>query len=420
MTTSTASTRSEPFYKGTQDWVDWKGAFRIKAERLELWCFIDPASNLPWPTAPRLPIPQDFPPRNINGVLRPPQSRSELQAQQLTKFKADLEDWGISERIWDRQLKRINQLGDWIQNTVDTRVFNAQIGAGRNLREQYLALVNANVGQDVHRVLHARTQYKKHLNEISKWGKKLNEWTTEWELLMREGIREGVAECGSPQTWFSDLTMALQEHESLLSWVATITVTKGPQINSGLITFEQMANELQTWIATLNTKEGKKNWKAGFHTQEGSPASLHGKEAPALPSRRKRARANTAESTDEPEDSANERTERQSKERFPKRGRGRGRGHGRGHRVTRSGKDQSERSGSEGKDGKKVHWNTPCPACNKEHLLEDCWIAFPDNAPDYYRENKAAASLLRTRRTNDSKFDKAMKEAEEIIRSRKK
>ena len=82
---------------------------------------------------------------------------------------------------------------------------------------------------------------------------------------MREGIREGVAECGSPQTWFSDLTMALQEHDSLSSWGATITVTKGLQINSGLMTFEQVANERQTWIATLNTNTGRKNWNAGFH-----------------------------------------------------------------------------------------------------------------------------------------------------------
>lgn len=192
---------------------------------------------------------------------------------------------------------------------------------------------------------------------------------------MLEGAEEGVVECKNPKTWFSDLTRALRKLPALEMWSTTFTITKGTDVNEGKLTSDQVANELRLYNATA-TAAGPRRWKASFGAQEGEFTAHFGEKRPAPTSAHRAKRART-ESADEQESPGQERTPRRNYNKKSSRG----------YRGGKGSKGKGEPSGEGRKRTKHVRFEG-CLACNKNHPLSNCWLAFSDQAPDHYRDNE--------------------------------
>jgi hypothetical protein len=49
-----------------------------------------------------------------------------------------------------------------------------------------------------------------------------------------------------------------------------------------------------------------------------------------------------------------------------------------------------------------------CPACGQRHNLSDCYYAYPENAPEWFKPNRSIARLVEYKTNNDDELQKAM------------
>jgi hypothetical protein len=52
------------------DWINWSREFRIKARPLNLWTYIEPDKNIPWPIQPIAPNMANYPKRAVRSETR--------------------------------------------------------------------------------------------------------------------------------------------------------------------------------------------------------------------------------------------------------------------------------------------------------------------------------------------------------------
>ena len=50
-----------------------------------------------------------------------------------------------------------------------------------------------------------------------------------------------------------------------------------------------------------------------------------------------------------------------------------------------------------------------CPACEQRHALQDCFYAFPDKQPDWFRPKPGMIALMRYRLENDSELQESLR-----------
>ncbi|RYP31782.1 hypothetical protein DL768_011160 [Monosporascus sp. mg162] len=74
---ATAPTTSAVIYTGPKDWDKFKDEFKTRAKGYNLWDYIDPDQNVPWPVKPTAPDMTFYPERRVRQTTQAASASSE-------------------------------------------------------------------------------------------------------------------------------------------------------------------------------------------------------------------------------------------------------------------------------------------------------------------------------------------------------
>ncbi|KAK0708124.1 hypothetical protein B0H67DRAFT_648220 [Lasiosphaeris hirsuta] len=128
------STAAQPCLNAS-DWPTWNCAFQVRAERLHVWELVRPGATEPWPKRPKMP--------SLNCKDYHSSSASKkLDPTTYENYQRDRDDYFDLTDEWDDVDKRLQELGEWMQLSIDADIYAAFIGPGKNLCEAYAAFAS--------------------------------------------------------------------------------------------------------------------------------------------------------------------------------------------------------------------------------------------------------------------------------------
>ncbi|EEU38468.1 uncharacterized protein NECHADRAFT_88541 [Fusarium vanettenii 77-13-4] len=376
------------YYNDAKDWEDWQMEFRKRAEGEDVWQYIEPTSDLPWPQEPTPPNIADYQSNTIHANTESNSSgrsgRSQTTGSAVPQGLGDLSDAGrlsfqqhwneytVAIRRYETIKKSLRTLREWVLKTVNKSIQKTDLPPNGNLNKWYAILAQSGEEYASHRMEDARIAFKNHLRSAPKKEAGLEKWIVRWKELMAEGQRQGVPETTEPRAWALDFVNAVEETAPL--WASNYRLNKLDAVNNREVSYREVATNLLREIANRRNRSAvpRGSYKAGFLT-------LHGKQA-------------DQDDTDQddrdtqPPEPANLRGKAGSK----------GSSSGRGGKKTDQKRKRKE-SDAETESGRR------CKACLAPgHSISSCFYVFPEKAPEGFRFNEAAARFVKIQIESDT------------------
>ncbi len=399
-----ANSAQQIMYAKQSDWDTWKSQFIRRAKDSQLWTYIDPESTTPWPTAPVEPAFQGSQAlraaRTTSAIRASPRrtTRSATTTINAGPHEEDAEDEGnegstyhdalslFREQKIDfrRHLSDKKDLTTWVYSTVTSLILDQYCDAEESLREWYAALCEANKAYESTRMLSLMTEYQSHLHSIKKSARSLPAWIEGWKGQMARGIRYKVPTCTEPAIWSTDLINATKSLAITAPWSQYLILTKPEDVLAGRTTYLELAAHLEMFVEQETSVGPSRQVKAG-----------------AFPT------FNDRDPVDAESDDKDDGKKRTAPDEPPRRGGIRGsRGSRLRGRVGRGNKVPRTDSGSA---------RVKCKACMQGHSLEDCFYAFPEQAPSTWYPNETVMQLVEYR----IKTEQLASEIERIVRDKR-
>ena len=344
------STKSDSVrYDQPQDWIKWSREFRIKAKSLNLWIYIDPDNQIPWPVEPVAPVISNYPkrvvrvetrssssmtPQDETDIHNTPRTTSEMTTEGRASYQLDVNNYMFMKKEFKDHRSNLDKLTDWITDTTSTSIRESCCDEDKTIDEWYLGFKQTGSPYEEVQMVHLRTKYQAAIKPLTKLPRKFDEWLTEWESTMAEGQRIKYPDTTMATFWARDLAKALQN--VLGSWSSTFLSINRTNIHANNLNFRQVAAELHEHWSSLYQQPPPRIAKGSFPTfNQSNDADTH--------------------------DLDNEPNVNLSEQPMKK-------------------KQQSRKRKRD--DTTDATSRTSCMACLRRHTLRECYYAFPDLALD--------------------------------------
>ena len=390
----------------SNSWTAWYRQFKIKCEALSIWKLADPNSSEEPIQKPTLPLPpriSDYESiatstpltstassSRTRGNTQPPRRDETIVALLLTRisdltpngqeeykddredYKIRLESYKLQEKEYQEEHSRYGQLINHILGTVSPHLHLSCCESGKTVRE-WVVLLQETVGIDSQEErTHARERYHAALRPMratSQW----ETWLIEYDqaATRAEALRVGeVRDIDDVTTDFLGAVLKVAP-----TWVATFA---GPGYDRTTNNRKKMMKLFREYMSLSYPIKGKQ--KSAFAAGEasylagGAPDQDISRDASDILQR-----APSAPSQGNP-------GKPRQKRKFD-------------GQETRSKQFPKRNTAAAGDD---------CPACGQRHNLSDCYYAYPEKAPEWFKPNRTIARLVEYKTNNDDELQRAM------------
>ena len=364
----------------------WVQQLKLRCAPLRIWKRVNPDTtdeSSVEPIEPELPRVENYPPlanlANGNADFVPTHP-SELSANGLRAFKEDVEYYKIqldsfkqAERRYIEERKNIEKIASFIQSTVSVHLQNNCLLPDQTPRDWVRSLrdtvgVDADDERD-----RARTRYLQALKPMRQPGS-WETWLTEYDHAATEAEAKGVGEVQNLQDIMKDFVLSVAK--AAPSWWAPFQETgrRDPNMNR-----KEMMKRFREHMVILHPR-GKSSQRGAFGAGEPTPAACG---------------ASTPDS--------DRRDASQSENGAPSslncHGQNRSQGRGRPRNKRQAGSRAKSRQSAM---DTAAAGGSYCPVCDLPHELKDCYYAFPENAPEWFRHNPGYLALAKYKMDHDS------------------
>ncbi|KAJ3454848.1 hypothetical protein MRS44_013448 [Fusarium solani] len=390
-----------------EDWERWDEEFQTKAISLHLWEFIDPESDetlMDKPERPdveayhrRIPARATDPDSLQPGmqtrrsgqssqtvsqsspgdpiILLPETVDLHLHARNVSELTAEDKasftfEWRIYEqdhREYKEQEANCEKLKAWVTETVDYGLRQSSCRATWNLRTWYTNLKTSVGATEREQQTAARRKYQAATAVLARPPKDFAGWITTWEMATNHALVMRTGGVEDPNIWFEDLAKAIQP--ILGNWVTIYAGIYKDKLEDKSLTIGEVAKDLRKEAERRNI----------LHTEEKRSRITKGAFGPTF--------AADQESTAQPD------TQIQSKESSV-------------HPQEQSSDGKRKANQAPSSRRKRVassnNTDTICKACDGNHALAKCYYAFPNTAPEYFKERKIIRDAFEHRLGIDS------------------
>jgi hypothetical protein len=380
------SNSTKVLLNGPDLWEDWEQQFQSQAIAYDLWDHID--RNEPLIKKPIMPD-RDSYQRQVQtrastgrttgssqtqaGTSRSQTAEPEPTIGDLTKqareaFQYDMQFYIQCQKEYKEQVTSIQKLKKWVTDSVASHYFRVACKPTEDLRHWYTNL-RTHVGISKAKAERtARDRYKEAVKPLAK-PKDWSNWLNNWEKAMVLAVEKKVPEALSTSAWTSDFFVAITPIAE--NWVTSYQITQQDKIDEGLLTFRKVAHDFREKMGNIRISQGY------------GPRVAKGAFGP------------TYAGQDTPDQGTTEDAQKSSTEGALSDRRRRGKG-SLGKR--KAPEEEEESSGRF------------CVACDLNHPLFKCYYAFPEKAPQWFKENPevraAVDNLLKTDSTLREKIQK--------------
>jgi hypothetical protein len=394
----------------SNSWTAWYRQFKMKCEALSIWEIADPQGTQDPMRRPKLPIPpliSDYESiatstpltstaassrtrgntqplrRDESMVTSTPTRISDLTPNGQEQYKDDREDYKIhleayklQEREYQEEHKRYGQLINHILGTVSPHLHLSCCDSGKTIREWVVLLQNT-VGIDAQeeRTL-VRERYHaalKPMRASSQW----DTWLTEYDQAATRAETLRVGEVRNTEDVTTDFLGAVMKVAP--TWVATFS---GPGYDRTTMNRKKMMKLFRDHMSQSYPIRGKQ--KSAFAAGEASYLAGGAPDQDTL-----RDASDVSQGAPSAQSQGNQGKPKQ-KRKFD----------GRETKSRQFSKKNTAAAGGE------------CPACGQRHDLSDCYYAYPEKAPEWFKPNQTILRLVEYKSNTDSELRKAMNNLE--------
>lgn len=413
-------------YRRPEDWEALETQLKIRAETNEIWEYIHDGSQ--WPQKPKAPLINTFPARQRTAASTIRQTRQHARhiqetapgssstgtqdsvtvgrsqrpsdtpetpepelglATAITKPTKPSQltedgriDWNQAQREYEHQVKEYNahllrkgSVKTWFLSAV-SETYQRTCFQNGDLDIWYWRLRETAEAEIANAAQRASANYddicgsgldQKYVNQ------KFLTWIQQWEDAMALGERYEVPQVQHATYWTNHLFKGVAM--TFPNWATSYRISKQDAINDNSISYRVVAADLRREWQQSRTTSGRV--QRGVHAAHGA---IHDKS-----------------NDGNEEDWADDRRHPQSQERRRNRhgqNKNRGRGAGRGQQ-------KHAREGDQDEDREKRRQKVECECCAGPHTLEECWMAFPEQAPEWYQPWGATMRLAKLRLRDD-------------------
>jgi hypothetical protein len=261
MSTPTSKTNSVR-YDYPKDWVNWSREFRIKARSLNLWIYIEPDKNIPWPEQPVAPHIANYPKKIVRTETRSssasrttatpapeevdhetaPKSVGEMTGEGKSNYQLDLSYYSLMTKEFKDYRTNLDKMVDWITSTTSPLIRKTCCKEDMTIDEWYLEFQQTGSAYERDRIADARTKYQAAIKPLSKLPRKFNEWLNEWESAMAEGQDVDLSDTMKARFWAPDLARAVRD--ALGVWSTTFLETNEDKIKEDKLNYQEVVAKL--------------------------------------------------------------------------------------------------------------------------------------------------------------------------------
>lgn len=396
----TSNSNEKVMLRSPNDFYTWDRVFRSKAVGVDLWDYIEPDLDLriPWPTRPKVPKVEDYPKAattpssstRSSATLEyeaidaaPPRNMLEMTSVGRSTYIADSNNYNARIREYTDLIRTVNQLKDWVIDTVSTTYRDTLLDPNDTLDIWYEKLCN--IGSHLQGTMkhQAKLEYQSFIDNTAKRPPKdLGTWATEWEGKLALAEQHGATDLKESYNLATDLQKAFGGGE-YSEWVTAYRQSNRDLIRKGKWDFRLIASDLRD-EANIRFSVRTKSSRGGLHK-----GSFH-------------TFGDLEDTNDSIEvDTSSNRSKSTERGRGSSRGRpGRGRGNSNASRNKRPRADTVP--------------DKDCKLCRQAHPLERCWYAFPELASEDWTPSKVVQAVV------EQLLEANQELAREIDRIRKK
>lgn len=391
------------------EWAPWYRQFKLRCEGLKMWELVDPEGTKQMLEKPVLPDPPEIssyesiislptssstasssrtrgntqPARRDESVAPsargPPIRISDLSITGQDDYRTDLEAYKLriesykyKENAYKEEQAKYDQLIRHIVDTVSPHLQLTCCDLSKPIRD-WIKLLQETVGIDSEdERLRARERYQNALRPMRTPGH-WETWLTEYDQAATRAESLGVSEVQNVQDVINDFLGAIGKIAP--SWKATFS---GPGYDPATMNRKKVMKLFRDHMSQSNPSKGKQ--KSAFAAGEvsflaggESDQDIQGDASGMLN------RAPSAQTQGNPAKSGKKRKAdgQQTKTKPPR------------SRIHAAAGDE-------------------CLACGQRHHLSDCYYAFPEKAPEWFKFNRTIARLVEYKMNNDNELQRAM------------
>ncbi|OAQ57645.1 gag protein [Purpureocillium lilacinum] len=387
-----------------EDWGRWDEEFQTKATSLQLWDFIDPQSDETPMDKPERPNVGDYyrriPPRTSDPesqagrqtrhsgqssqtqrqsspsepiISLPEATYTNLRARSVAELTTDdkstfMFEWRVYEqdyREYKEQEARCEKLKAWVTDTVDYGLRQSSCLPMWDLRTWYTNLKTSMGATEREQQTAARRKYQAATTPLTKFPKDFAAWITAWEMATNHALVRKTGGVEDPNVWFEDLTKAIQP--ILPSWVAIYAGIYKEKLEEKTLAIGEVAKDLRKEAERRNLLGSReKNVKV---TRGVFGPTFAGEPAP------------TTQQDEEQEAGAFQQSQGSSS--------------GQKRKANAATTTRRKRAATV------TEITKTCGACDGNHQLANCFYAFPENAPDFFKGRKVKRDAFEHRLRTD-------------------
>jgi ferredoxin len=371
-----SSESSKVFLRSPEDWEIWETQFKTQAIDLQLWDHI--SHSEPLLQRPQVPdIGRYRASVQPRGSARGGRSRTidddndegSSQGQSITysdlselgrnAYQIDIHLFTQRESRFKEQLKSIQTLRKWTMDTVAPHFVQVACKPEDTLNQWYNNL-KRHVGiSDTKGLLLAHEKYREALRPLTK----IKEWPTwlmMWEKAMLLAEEKSLPEVLTTPIWTKEFFAAMTPVAN--HWVTSIKISYKAQIEQGLLTFRDLANDFREYMESntqiVNQRNNSKVAKGVFGP--------------------------TYAGQDTPDQSTPEDAQDRSAE------------------VATSRRRNKGPLGKRGVQDEEASSEDSCVACGLPHPLSRCYYVFPEKAPNWFKGKQKLRALVDRELTENS------------------
>lgn len=380
------------------DFYTWNREFQSKAVSLDLWDYLDPNVRIPWPKRPVMPDVSNYPKalttpststRSSTAVdhetidVDPPRSIMEMTATGRAAYTADSNNYNARIREYSDHVKTVNQLKNWVLETVSRNYKDTKLQPTATLDEWYEELCSIGTHLQGSLMHQARNDYRQFIDASAKRPPKdLGAWATEWEGKLALAIMHGAKDLKESYNQVTDLDKALGA--TYPEWITSFRQINRSRIKEGTLDYTETAAALRE--------------EAGFRlaAKPKPKGTLHKGAFPTY--------GHTDEAEDEIEVEMPTPPTSDRRRGSTPRGRPRGRGNSKGGLASSGKRPRTDT----------IPTSNECKLCLQFHPLDKCWYIFSDLATENWIPNPVVQKMIQRRIEEDLEL------AKEIDRIRQK
>lgn len=357
------SNANNVFLKGPEDWEDWDLKFQAQAVSKRLWDQIK--HSKPFLKDPKEPIIADYRLASQQASTQSTSTRraasqstaasqatpataeevtfADLQSNEKADFNFAWTMYQAQKKDYNTQIEAIDKMRDWVTKTVDSKYYRVSCKPTESIKDWYDKLKESAGVSDLQSRNDARDAYKQAIKPLTRVPKDLPAWATAWEHAISAAKEKGVAAAQTPAEWFEDFITAVRpimEH-----WAASYRLVKAKEVEEGSLTYRTLANDFREEVrlqtkASKPSRVAKGSFGPSFAGQEDQRASVDVPQA------------------------------------------------GDGDGGQQAGSKRGRKPGKRKQPDDILSGSKACRACQLFHPLSRCYYAFPEKAPEGFRERK--------------------------------